>query len=167
MFQTRLVSAVPNELAAECIIVTVFAQLVHIIQVSLLEAQLSEQSFPAHCLKLCPTPCCFTWFHNTALSVRGAYKQSLGVAVLVRSLLITTGVRIVILCVLSLPAISVSCRPEEKRQVIHYSSVNKKPQPTCRKRSANSSPLSIPQLCCCVPEEEECPAALIRAGCAF
>ena len=98
MFQTRLVSAVPNELAAECIIVTVFAQLVHIVQVSLLEAQPSEQSFPAHCLKLCPTPCCFTWFHNTALSVRGASKQSLGVAVLVRSLLITTGVRIVILC---------------------------------------------------------------------
>lgn len=83
--------------------------------------------FPAHCLKLSPTPCCFTWFHNTALSVCVEHTQevTVGVAVPVRSLLNTTGERIVILSVPSLPAIPVSCLPllcrPEKRQVIHYS----------------------------------------------
>lgn len=48
---------------------------------------------------------------------------TVGVAVLVRSRLNTKGERIVRLSVLSLPACQLppGCRPEEKRQVIHYS----------------------------------------------
>lgn len=110
----------------------------------------STQLFPAYCLKLSPTPCCFTWFHNTALSVRVEQtKVTVGVAALVRSLLNTTGERIVIPPALSLPDIAVSCRlfADQRRRdksfitasLASVAFVNNQPEPTCRKRSGQLS----------------------------
>ncbi len=109
------------------IMVTVFAQPVHIMQVSLQEAQPSDQLFPAQCQKLSPTPCCFTWFHNTVLSVPEAYPTS-------HSWSSCPGEESALYngredhhspCLISVPAIPVGWSPpvcllEEKRQVIHY-----------------------------------------------
>lgn len=114
----------------------------------------SEQLFPAHCPLLSPTPCCFTWFHNTAHSPCGAYPSS-------RCRSSRPGEESTSyngtedrLGPLSTSRSCVSCRPKEKRRVIHYSFVNNQPEPACRKRSADAHLLS---------EEKECPAALIRA----
>lgn len=89
-------------------------------QVSLWKAQPSCRLFPAHCLKLSPTPCRFSWFHNILLlllRVELTQAVTIGVAALVRNLLNTKGERIVSVFALSPPACLLlpGCRPEEKK----------------------------------------------------
>lgn len=147
----------------------VFAQPVYRMQVSSWEAQLSEQLFPAHCLKLSPTPCCFTWFHNT---VCGASPQSHCRS----SCPGEESARIVILPVCFCLPFPVHClrfagqerRGGERRDksfipasVASVASINDSSEPTCRKRSANSCPLTVALLCSSV--KRNFPVTLIKA----
>lgn len=102
------------------------------------------------------------------------HEVTVGVAVLKRSLPNTTGERIAVAC---LSPLDVSCllqlfrRAEEKTQVIHHSFSdvrslrNNEPEPTCRKRLANSCPLTVALLCSLVTRNVQ--QLSLRPACAW